>query len=190
MKRFKTPRGAFFLLLAVGFVLLAYYLITLEAEKNKPEDMVVLTATQEILSRDLERNYPKTPKEVIRYYSDLVRCFYNEDCTEEELNQLGMKALELYDKELAANKDQDKYLGDLKREIADFKKNGYHISSYATGSSTDVFYFSEDGYDFARLYCTYYIRSGSYNQPLEEQYVLRIDENGHWKIYGWDEVKK
>ena len=35
MKRFKTPRGAFFLLLAVCCVLLAYYLMNLKAEKNK-----------------------------------------------------------------------------------------------------------------------------------------------------------
>ena len=73
MKRFKTPRGAFFLLLAVGCVLLAYYLLTLEAQKNKPEDMVQLTPVQEILSRDLERNYPNTHKEVIRYYSELTK---------------------------------------------------------------------------------------------------------------------
>ena len=189
MKRFRTPRGAFFLLLAVGFVLLAYYLITIEAQKNKPEDVVAVTATQEVLSRDLERNYPKTPKEVVRYYSELTKCFYNEKCTEEELNQLGLKALELYDRELAGNKDQDKYLGDLKREITDFKGKGFSISNYVTSSSTDVFYFSEDGYDFARLYCTYYIRSGTHTQPLEEQFLLRMYENGNWKIYGWYEAK-
>ena len=188
MKRFKTPRGAFFLLLAVGFVLLAYYLLTLESQKNKPEDMVTLTPIQEVLGRDLERNYPNTPKEVVRYYSEITKCFYNYDNSDEEIQQLGLKALELYDKELAANKDQDKYLGDLKREIVDFKEKGFSISSYSTSPSTDVFYFSEDGYDFARLYCTYYIRSGTATQPLEEQFLLRIDEQGHWKIYGWDEA--
>ena len=43
MKRFKTPRGAFFLLLAVCCVLLAYYLTNLKIEKSKPEEYVKLT---------------------------------------------------------------------------------------------------------------------------------------------------
>ena len=75
MKRFRTPRGAFFLLLAVCCVLLAYYLMNLKAEKSKPEDYVKLTKVQEVLSRDLKNNYPQTPKEVIKYYSDLTKCF-------------------------------------------------------------------------------------------------------------------
>ena len=57
MKRFRTPRGAFFLLLAVCCVLLAYYLMNLKAEKSKPEDYVKLTKVQEVLSRDLKNNY-------------------------------------------------------------------------------------------------------------------------------------
>ena len=189
MKRFQTPRGVFFLFLAVMCVLAGYYLMTLKASKNKPEDVVELTFVQQVLARDLERDYPQTPKEVIKYYSDMTKCFYNEECTEEEINLLGLKALEVYDDELAANKDQDKYLADLKDEIKEFKENGLAISSYSTSSSTDVFYFKEDGFEFARLYCTYNIRSGTAIQPLEEQYVLRLDEKGHWKIYGWEEVK-
>ena len=139
--------------------------------------------------RDLERNYPQTPKEVIKYYSEITKCFYNEEYTEEELSQLAMKAKELYDEELARNKDDETYLIDLKAEITDFKSKNQAISSYAPSSSTDVFYFKQDGYEFARLYCTYSIRIGTYIQPLEEIFVLRMDENGHWKIYGWDNVQ-
>ena len=189
MKRFQTPRGAFFLILAVLCALAGYYLIMLKASKNKPEDIVELTFVQEVLARDLEKNYPQTPKEVVKYYSDITKCFYNEECTEEELDQLALKALEMYDDELAGNKDQDKYLSDLKEEIREFKEKELVVSSYSTSSSTDVFYFKEDGFDFARLYCTYNIRSGTVIQPLEEHFVLRLDEQGHWKIYGWDEVK-
>ena len=71
-----------------------------------------------------------------------------------------------------------------------FKEKDWYISSYATSSSTDVFYFSEDGYDFARLYCTYNIRNGTVMQVLEERFLLRMDEEGHWKIYGWEAVEQ
>lgn len=186
MKRFKTPRGAFFLLLAMGCVLLAYYLINLRIEKSKPEDYVQLTAVQEVLSRNLTTNYPQTPKEVIKYYSEITKCFYNEKWTEEELYALAMKAQELYDHDLVANKTEGQYLSDLKSEIQSFKEKEYHISSYGTSSSTDVYDFTEDGYKFARLYCTYNIRVGTVMQPIEEIFLLRMDSEGHWKIYGWD----
>jgi len=189
MKRFRTPKGAFFLFLAAACVFLAYYLVNLKIEKSKPEDYVTLTPVQEVLSRDLQRNYPQTPKEVLKYYSEITQCFYNEEYTEEELEALAMKAVEMYDSELAANKDKETYLQDLKNEILLFKEKDWHISSYATSASTDVFYFTEDGYDFARLYCTYNIRNGTVMQMLEERFLLRMDEQGHWKIYGWEAVE-
>lgn len=186
MKRFRTPRGAFFLFLAVCCVLLAYYLMNLKAQQSKPEDYVQLTKVQEVLSRNLATNYPQTPKEVIKYYSEITKCFYNEEYTEEELYDLAMKAMELYDHDLAANKTEEEYLIDLKSEIQAFKKNGYSISSYSTSSSTDVYDFTEDGFHFARLYCTYNIRMGTVVRPIEEIFLLRMDLEGHWKIYGWD----
>ena len=190
MKRFRTPRGVFFLLLSVCCVLLAYYLMNVKAEKSKPEDYVKLTKVQEVLSRDLKTNYPQTPKEVLKYYSELTKCFYNETYTDEELYGLAMKAVELYDHDLAANKTEEEYLKDLKSEIRFFKDNGYSVSSYNTSSSTDVYYFEDDGYEFARLYCTYNIRMGTAIQPIEEIFLLRMNVEGHWKIYGWDEAKE
>lgn len=190
MKRYKTPRGVFFMMLAVCCVLLAYYLMNVKAEKSKPEDYVQLTKVQEVLSRDLKTNYPQTPKEVLKYYSELTKCFYNESYTDEELYELAMKAMELYDHDLAGNKTEEDYLKDLKSEIQVFKEKGYSISSYSTSSSTDVYYFQEDGFEFARLYCTYNVRMGTVIQPVEEIFLLRMNLEGHWKIYGWDEAKK
>ena len=186
MKRFRTPRGVFFLFLAICCVLLAYYLMNLKAEKSKPEDYVQLTKVQEVLSRNLEINYPQTPKEVIKYYSEITMCFYNEKHEGNELYDLAMKAAELYDHDLVANKTEEEYLRDLKNEIAAFKKKGYAISSYSTSSSTDVYEFEEDGNKFARLYCTYNVRMGTVKQPIQEVFLLRMDLEGHWKIYGWD----
>ena len=186
MKRFKTPRGAFFLLLAIGCVLLAYYILNLRIENSKPEGYVQMTKVQEVLSRNLQTNYPQTPKEVVKFYSEITKCFYNEEHTEEELYDLAMKATELLDHDLVNNKTEEEYLKDLKSEIEDFKKKQYHISSYSTSSSTDVYYFTEDNYEFARLYCTYNVRMGTVMQPIEEIFLLRMDFDGHWKIYGWD----
>lgn len=188
MKCFKSPRGAFFLFLLAIIILIAYYLVSIRGKKTD-EDVVELTAVQNVLLRDLERNYPQTPKEVVKYYSEITKCFYNEEYTEEELVELAMKAKALYDDELAANKEDEQYLIDLKSEITAFKESNSAISSYFTSSSVDVEEFWEGGRECARLYCTYNIRVGTKMQVVEEVFILRKDADEHWKIYGWDMVK-
>jgi len=43
---------------------------------------------QKVLSRDMQNDYPSTVKEVAKYYTEIQRCLYNEEYTEEELAQL------------------------------------------------------------------------------------------------------
>ena len=148
------------------------------------------TAVQKILMRDLEKNYPPTPKEVVKYYAEITKCFYNEDYTEEELTQLAEKIQEIYDDELVANKTQEDYLEDLRSEIVGMKKDNWTISGYVLSASVDVEEFVENGYSCARLYCTFNVKRGTNGTVSSvEEFVLRKDEDGHWKIYGWDLAK-
>ena len=73
----------FLLVLVVGYY--AYLSGTHRTEQQE----AVMSEIDTALSRNLENNYPSTPKEVVKYYNDLMKCFYNEDCTEEELQELG-----------------------------------------------------------------------------------------------------
>ena len=68
------------------------------------------------------------------------------------------------------------------------KDKKYTISGYDLSSSTDVYYFTEKGDECARLYCIFNVKQGASSVPSMEQFVLRKDENGHWKILGWDLV--
>lgn len=188
MKRFQSSRGVFFLFLLVIIILVAYYLVSMRGEKKDSEE-VELTAVQNVLLRDLDRNYPQTPKEVVKYYSEITKCFYNEEYTEEELVDLAMQAQALYDEELVANKDEEQYLIDLKSEITAFKESDSSILAYSTSSSLDVEEFWEGGRECARLYCTYNVRNGTSKQIVEEVFILRKDAEGHWKILGWDLVQ-
>lgn len=44
-----------------------------------------MNAVQKVLSRDMQNDYPSTVKEVAKYYTEIQRCLYNEEYTEEEL---------------------------------------------------------------------------------------------------------
>lgn len=176
--------GLVILLFIVGIVCYYYYLTN--REEDKKETAPQMTVVQEVLSRDLYFNYPPTPREVIKYYSDITQCFYNEEYTSEELERLAIKARALYDDDLLAGNDWSKYIMDLEEDIALFKAAGTRVSSYTVASSTSVDEFQYEEHKFARIYCSYTLVTGEGKQRVEEIFLLRKDENSQWKIYGWD----
>lgn len=89
---------------------------------GKDEEQTVVTAVQDVLLRNLENDYPPTPREVMKYYSDITKCLYNETYTEEQLEQMADKLLALYDEELAANNPRDQYLMSLKTRFRSLQK--------------------------------------------------------------------
>lgn len=84
----------FLLVLVVGYY--AYLSGTHRTEQQE----AVMSEIDTALSRNLENNYPSTPKEVVKYYNDLMKCFIRKTAPEEELQELGKKSLQLFDEEL------------------------------------------------------------------------------------------
>ena len=176
------------ILLIVGLV--GFYAFLTGRARTQAQEPV-MTPVQEALSRDLTKNYPATVKEVVKYYTEIEKCFYNEDCTEEELEQLGMKARELYDDDLLAINDVDIYLLQLKADVKKFKDAKRRIGNISVAASTNVDFFSQDGFDFARIYCGYTVKESTGQSVSEGRvYLLRRDEERHWKIYGWESADK
>ena len=188
MKGAKTVKIVIVVIVLAALILGYYYYLSHKSGKEQTAESVQVTAEQSVLMKDLERNYPPTPKEVLKYYCQITRCFYNEEYSEEELHQLAAKIQELYDEELIANKTQEDYLNDLKTEIAQMKQDQYTIASYDISASTDVEYFAENGRSCARMYCTFNLKKAGSTGTVAsmEQFVLREDEDGHWKILGWE----
>lgn len=178
------------IVVVLAAIILAVFLYQGHRFGQQTQSESVATVVQSILMRDLKYNYPPTPKEVVKYYAEITECFYNETYSDEELLQLAAKIQELYDAELIANKTQEQYIEDLKQDIAKMKQDGYTIASYEVSASTDVEYFTQDGYSCARLYCTFYLRKGGTTgrAPSLERFLLRQDEDEHWKIMGWELV--
>lgn len=191
MKGSKVAKTVIIVVVLAAVILAYYYYLGHRTKRQEVEEAVVATVVQSVLMRDLEHNYPPTPKEVVKYYAEITECFYNETYSDEELVQLANKIQMLYDAELVANKTQEQYLEDLRNDIAEMKGKQLVIASYEVSASTDVEEFTQDGYSCARLYCTFYLRqpgNGS-RVPSLERFILRKDEDGHWKIFGWELVE-
>lgn len=170
----------FLLVLVVGYY--AYLSGTHRTEQQE----AVMSEIDTALSRNLENNYPSTPKEVVKYYNDLMKCFYNEDCTEEELQELGKKSLQLFDEELRENNEEESYLIRLQGEVQNYKNNKRKITSVSLASSTNVDYYTADGYSFARISCGCTMTENGKKSSTVMVYLLRRDDNRRWKIYGWE----
>ncbi len=168
-------------LLVVGYF---YYLSNREVKPANAEDVPV-SAAQELLLRNFEINYPQTPKEVVKQYLDFTKVLHNEALSDEEIESVAIKLQDLFDDDLIANKSKEDYVTDLKSELVTFRNNNYSIVNMYTSSSTDVIYFDTDGYDCASLYGTFNIRTGDGTKILRDIFILRMDDNGHWKIYGF-----
>lgn len=186
MRNFKGTKGMLILIVLVCAIVGYYYYISNKDKGQEQTEETEITAVQNVLLKNLERDYPPTPKEVVKFFAEITKCLYSEKYTEEELERLAVKIQEIYDEELIAAKTQESYLQDLKDDIEKMKADGYVITGYTTSSSTDVDTFSEDGYDWARLYLTFYLRNGNKKTNTQEKILLRKDTEGHWKIYGWD----
>ena len=180
----------------IGLVLIAlvvgyYFYLSNRKPKEAAEDTeTTVSAVQKLLLKNIDDDYPPTPREVLKLYSDITVCFYSEDFTDEELTQLALQIEKLYDEELIANNTPDQYQKNLRWDIKTMKDKNLRVTSYSVASATDVDFFDAGGRSWARLSCTYTIRSGKEAGLAREIFLLRKDDMGHWKIYGWEAAKE
>lgn len=179
----KGPKSVAVLAVMVITVFALYYYLVNKVERSGPE--VETSAVQDVLLKDLEKDYPPTVREVIKYYNEIMNCYYTEKPTEEELKKLAEKAMELYDAELVNYQSEELYLEDLKAEIAAFEAADTVLSHVALSSSTAVDYYTYNGRECAQIRCIYTMRQKTSLMTIKEVYVLRKDDSGRWKILGW-----
>lgn len=180
----KTTRG--FLIIILLIVAMAGYYCYLVNRPAEGEQEKELTAVQEVLLRDISINYPPTVKEVVKYYNEITKCLYNEECIQEEIEELVQRERELFDADLLANNEWGAHIITLSAEILNFQESGRKLTGCSVGASTDVDYFDRDGYSFARIPCNYTVMQGTDSTTTMHIFLLRKDAKGYWKIYGWD----
>lgn len=162
-----------------------YYLIHVGKQNDEKE----LTEIQKILTKDLEKIYPKTPREVIKLYNRILLCYYDEKVTEEELEQLVEQAQLLFDEELLVINPKDKYLASIKDEIALYKEKNRQIVETSVGSSNDVLYKQDGDDEIAYVTASYFTKENNAFSKTYQQYVLRKDQDGRWKMLAFYKVE-
>lgn len=178
----KIILAAVLLALAIG------YYFYLSNRMVTSETQVDTSKVSQVLVKDLELDYPASPKEVIKFYNEILLCFYNEKYTKEELTALGLQARGLFDDELAANQTQEEYLTALKADIDLYKKEKRIIISTSVASADEVVYFTHDERECASVTASYTLRADTQYEKTFQEYILRKDSEGRWKMLGWQET--
>lgn len=155
-----------------------------------------LTEVEKVIVKDLKNNYPKTPREVVKFYNRIVKCYYgSEELTEKQLNSLVDQMLCLMDEDLLLVNPRDTYYSSVVQDIAYYKQNSKQLVSTDVCDSNDVKYVTDDkdgGEEkdkLAYVDASYFMNEDGKFGYSYQQFVLREDENGNWKILTFYKVQ-
>lgn len=171
------------LLSVVG--ILIYYNVTNKNQNEKEyERQSNNQEIADVINRNLDEKYPVSARQVIKYYNKIQKCYYNYNCSDEELEVLAKKTQQLMDKDLLAANPLDKFLQNLKNEVASYRAVGRKLSNVILDDEADITEYDETKH--ATINCTYYLKDKNNNtSKVVQTFVLRKDENNQWKILGF-----
>lgn len=147
------------------------------------------TETEKLENYNFEDEYPKTVRDVVKLHCRYLKCIYNGDFKEEELETLNNKMRELYDDTLLAYNKENVQLETLKNDIQDYKDKKTTITSYIMSQADDVEYYTIEDIEYAKIDVTVNIKVKTSGDKTYEEYLLAKDNKDRWRIMGWRVVE-
>ncbi|MDD6139278.1 MAG: hypothetical protein PUB68_08900 [Lachnospiraceae bacterium] len=177
----KKTRIVILAIVIVAAICTAFYIVNNNSKKESAKE-AELTEIQKITTRNMEKDYPATPREVIKFYNRIIKCYYGRQYSDDELEQLADQALSMFDDDLLKKNEKESYIESVKSDAAQYEEDNKSISQTDVCDSNDVKYMTDNGDDIAYVTASYFIKNGSSYTKTYQEYVLRKDDDGDWKI--------
>lgn len=177
----KKTRIVILAIVIVAAICTAFYIVNNNSKKESAKE-AELTEIQKITTRNMEKDYPATPREVIKFYNRIIKCYYGIQYSDDELEQLADQALSMFDDDLLKKNEKESYIESVKSDAAQYEEDNKSISQTDVCDSNDVKYMTDNGDDIAYVTASYFIKNGSSYTKTYQEYVLRKDDDGDWKI--------
>ncbi|MCI7113538.1 MAG: hypothetical protein MR957_07835 [Lachnobacterium sp.] len=177
----KKTRIVILAIVIVAAICTAFYIVNNNSKKESAKE-AELTEIQKITTRNMEKDYPATPREVIKFYNRIIKCYYGRQYSDDELEQLADQALSMFDDDLLKKNEKESYIESVKSDAAQYEEDNKSISQTDVCDSNDVKYMTDNGDDIAYVTASYFIKNGSSYTKTYQKYVLRKDDDGDWKI--------
>ena len=187
MKKTTGTKG--FTTVILLFVIIGLLFFTyLSNRTNKSPDVTTDSEAQQLLNYDFENEYPKTPRETVKLHCDYLKNVYGDKFAEEDLYTVNKNIRQLFDMELLEINAENEQLQKMKDELLLYKENKQKIVSYSLPEGSQVEKNTENGVEYAKLKVTLNLRVGSSPVSATQEYILRKDSMGQWKILGWQTI--
>ena len=170
-------------MLCIGFFM---YLSNREPSQTATEKDLAKQEVDNLTTIDIEKNYPESPKEVIKLYARITKAYYKGDLTDAKIEALGKQARILFDSELKGTQTDSEFLKALKADIESYKSAGRYVSDYSIEDRAMVNYSTFQGRKYAFIVMTYTLRENDKLIVSRTKYTLRQDDKGRWKILFWE----
>ncbi len=181
----KVLRIGIAIICMVSLVVGYYAYLSRRNDTAKVDNNVELSEVQAITSKNFTKDYPATPRAVVKWYNRIITAYYAEEFSQGELEKMADQARMLMDDELLQYNPRDTYIASLNMEIEDYHNRQRTIVSSTVSDSNEVRYKKVNGYDCAFLSTYYFVREGSSYTRTYEDFCLRKDSDGNWKILTW-----
>lgn len=187
-KKKNTIATVLVMLVFAGVIVGGYFIISARKNADNYEGGKDKTEVDHLLEKNLDSSYPATAREVVKFYSRILKCYYNEALTEQQLGGLLDQMRKLFDAELLAENPRETHLADLQEEIKDFAARDCTVTSYQVQQAGNIVTWSDEGKDYSRVIVSYTEKEDKYYLKVYEEFILRKDGNGKWKILGWQQT--
>ena len=185
-------RGGVILLILIAVLIVGAFALVAFRTPKTAEEATEVTEKGELMSRNIESNYPSTPREVMKLYNRYMLCLYGVESSElkdDEVRALGRKMRQMYDEELLEANPEESHLLSLSQEIATFRNDEKVMIQANICDSNEVDYIDVDGASGALLEASYFVKKGTKEfTRTYQQFLLRKDDRGNWKILGFVKV--
>ena len=177
------PKNFIVFIILIGIIFSLYFYMN----NNKSDKVKANTEAEKLLAMDLETKYPATPTGVVKLYSRISKCLYNDKWDNDEVNALIDMMRKLFATELLEENPKGKHNKNFKSEIADYKENKRTIMTYKIDGSNQVKKQKKDGVAYATLNSVYSTAESKDYYKIYQNFMLK-KEGKQWKILGWKSI--
>lgn len=159
-----------------------YYYLSVRNAATATKDNVELSEVEYIISKDFTKDYPATPRAVVKMYNRIITALYSQEYTDDEFEQIADQLRMLLDEDLLGFNPRDAYIKNLRNEVTEYHNRNKVILNSSVSETNDVRYATVKGYECAYVSAYYFTREASSFARTYEDFCLRKSSDGKWKI--------
>lgn len=170
----------------IGLVVFFY----LYLDDNSSKDSEIDKKLVEILNYETEEEYPSTPKEVITLFNKMVEYLYGGKINKQDVESVTIQQRNLIKEAVLNENPLDVQVERIIYEIESYKKEKKKIIGSDIKEITPDNYFGENN-EYCTVEVVYYLVKGNNpNINVYQEYILEKNEEGLWKILGWQQIEE